>query len=88
MTTLEVATPNEGKFESFYVLFLYYVPLEPHFYKAKTASSGVIVVFLSLLGHLECWCSLESPQRDVSSAFQQSVSWAGTGWKQKHFLQP
>ena len=60
-------------------------PHKPHFYIVKLGVTGVYIIFLILLNHIDCGYSLEPPRRGGSNEYPQSVFWAEI-WKISEFF--
>ena len=45
-------------------------PLKPHFYIVKLGFTGVYIIFLILLEHIDCGYSLEPPRRGGSNEYK------------------
>ena len=48
-------------------------PLKPHIYIVKLGFTGVYIIFPFLLKNIDCWYSLEPPQRGGSNEYPQSM---------------
>ena len=55
-------------------------PLKPHFYLVKLGFTGVYIIFLILLKHIDYGYSLEPPRRGGSNEYPQSMFWTEI-WK-------
>ena len=48
-------------------------PRKPHFYMVKLGFTGVYIIFLISAQNIDCWYSLELPQRGSSNEYPQSM---------------